>query len=100
MKVHIFYRHYNSSNESLNGKEIEATEFRNTKTGEAIIADFRPKGFSFEKCWINLLQTVEGRDDVNINLIMDGDIDYSFMSKYKNKFTLHSIKEGVGGKEI
>tara|TARA_Y100000389_G_scaffold203469_1_gene251974 strand:- start:2704 stop:3501 length:798 start_codon:yes stop_codon:yes gene_type:complete len=99
MKIHIFYRHYNSANESINGKEIVATEFKN-KNGESFVANFRPEEFSFEKCWINLLQTIENRDDVDIHLIMDGDIDHSFMSKYKDKFTLHLIKAGSDQKSF
>lgn len=100
MKIHLFYRHYNSVNESINGKEIAATEFKNMDTGEKVVASFRPAEFSFEKCWINLLQTIEGRDDVDIHLIMDGEIDCSFMSKYKDKFTLHSINAGSDQKSF
>ena len=85
MKIHIFYRHYNSSDEKSSGKGVYATGFFKDDTNETFVADFRPKEFSFEKCWINLLQTVEGRDDVDIHLIMDGDIKQSFMSKYKDK---------------
>lgn len=70
MKIHIFYRHYN----------IEGSDQRN-----------RPYWFNFEKCFINLLNTIEGKN-VDLHLIMDGDIENNFVKKYKNKFTLHTIE--------
>lgn len=100
MKVHIFYRHYNSLNEHENGKNINATAFISPDGSESFIAKFRPDGFKFEKCWINLLQTIEGRNDVDLHLIMDGDINHSFMNKYKDKFTLHTIEAGSDQKSF
>jgi hypothetical protein len=71
-KIHIFYRHYN----------IEGTDFKN-----------RPHWFDFEKCFVNLLNTIEGKN-VDLHLIMDGSIDNNFIKKYKDKYTLHSVKVG------
>ena len=71
-KIHIFYRHYN----------VEGTDFRN-----------RPHWFDFEKCFINLLNTIKDKN-VDLHLIMDGSIDNNFIKKYKDKYTLHSIKAG------
>lgn len=100
MKVHIFYRHYNSSNEEANGKDVVGTTFFDHDGKVKEIKPFRPKFFNFENCWKNLLQTIEGRDDVVIHLIMDGDIEESFMSKYKDKFILHTIKAGSDQKSF
>jgi len=69
MKLHIFYRHYN----------IEGSDFKN-----------RPQWFDFEKCFLNLLNTIEGKN-VDLHLIMDGDIENNFVKKYKDKYTLHII---------
>jgi hypothetical protein len=69
MKIHIFYRHYN----------IEGSDQKN-----------RPYWFDFEKCFINLLNTIKGKD-VDLHLIMDGDIENNFVKKYKDKFILHTI---------
>jgi hypothetical protein len=71
-KIHIFYRHYN----------VEGTDFRG-----------RPHWFDFEKCFVNLLNTIEGKN-VDLHLIMDGSVDNNFIKKYKDKYTLYSIKAG------
>ena len=71
MKIHIFYRHYN----------ISGNDFKN-----------RPNWFDYEKCFINLLDTIKDRDDVELHVIMDGDVDSNFITKYKNYYTLHSIQ--------
>lgn len=71
MKIHIFYRHYN----------ISGNDFKN-----------RPNWFDYEKCFINLLDTIKDRDDVELYVIMDGDVDSNFITKYKNYYTLHSIQ--------
>lgn len=71
-KIHIFYRHYN----------IEGTDSKG-----------RPRWFDFEKCFVNLLSTIEGKN-VDLHLIMDGSIDNNFIKKYKDKYTLHSIEVG------
>lgn len=69
MKIHIFYRHYN----------IEGSDYKN-----------RPQWFNFEKCFINLLNTIEGKN-VNLYLVMDGNVESNFIKKYKDKYILHSI---------
>ena len=69
MKIHIFYRHYN----------IEESDYKN-----------RPQWFDFEKCFVNLLNTIEGKN-VDLHLIMDGNIENNFIKKYKDKYILHTI---------
>ena len=59
-QLHIFYVHYN----------IEGTDEKN-----------RPQGFDYEKCLKNLLKTIEGREDVNLHIMMDGD-EHNFISNY------------------
>jgi hypothetical protein len=71
-KIHIFYRHYN----------IQGRDFKG-----------RPHWFDFEKCFINLLKTIEGKN-VDLHLIMDGSIDTNFIKNYKDKYTLHSVQAG------
>lgn len=73
MKLRIFYRHYN----------IEKTDNRG-----------RPFWFDYEKCFLNLLNTIEEKDNVELHLIMDGDVNKNFIGKYKDKYILHSIKGG------
>jgi hypothetical protein len=68
MKIHIYYRH--------------ASENR--------INPYRPKWFSYEKCFQNLLKTIEGYDFINLTLSIDGDINQDFTRNYKDKFTLFS----------
>lgn len=72
MKIHIFYRHYNISGNDNKG---------------------RPLNFDFEKCFVNLLSTIENKN-VDLHLIMDGDVEANFVNKYKDKFILHQIKAG------
>ena len=69
-KIHIFYRHY----------DIEGTDNK-----------VRPPWFNFEKCFVNLLNTIQEKN-VDLHVIMDGSIDNNFIRKYKDKYTLHSIK--------
>ena len=71
MKIHIFYRHYNISKTDNKG---------------------RPSWFDYEKCFINLLDTIKDRNDINLHVIMDGTIDSNFIAKYKNYYTLHPIQ--------
>jgi len=68
-KINIFYRHYN----------IQGNDLKN-----------RPNWFDFEKCFLNLLKTIEGKY-VDLHVIMDGDIESNFINKYKDKYTLHTI---------
>jgi hypothetical protein len=72
MKIHILYRHYN-------------VEGAGNKS--------RPSWFNYEKCFINLLNTIEGKN-VDLHVIMDGDSTGNFIENYKDKYTLHSINAG------
>lgn len=66
MKIYIYYRH-------ASGNTI----------GKA-----RPYWFSYEKCFENLLKTIEGQDNIYLTLAMDGDLTTDFTNKYKDKYTL------------
>jgi len=72
MKIHILYRHYNVKG-----------------SGNTL----RPSWFDYEKCFVNLLNTIEGKN-VDLHVIMDGDSTGNFIENYKNKYTLHSINVG------
>lgn len=73
MKVRIFYRHYN----------VVGNDYKN-----------RPFWFDYEKCFTNLLRTIKNREDIELHVVMDGDIDSNFISKYKTHFITHIIKGG------
>ena len=66
MKIHIYYRH--TSNNTSN--------------------PFRPQWFSYEKCFENLLKTIEGYDNIHLTLAMDGKNVLDFTNHYKDKYTL------------
>lgn len=68
MKIHIFYRHYN-----ISGSDNKD----------------RPLWFDFEKCFRNLLSTVD--NSVDLHIVMDGDISNNFITKYKDRYLLHTI---------
>ena len=68
MKIYIYYRH--------------ASENRNNP--------YRPEWFSYEKCFQNLLKTIDGYDFINLTLSIDGDINQDFIKNYQDKFTLFS----------
>lgn len=72
MKIHILYRHFNT----------EGNDYRG-----------RPNWFDFEKCFKNLLKTIQGKN-VDLHLIMDGDVTTNFINNYKDSYTLHTIKAG------
>jgi len=72
MKIHIFYRHFNISGNDFKG---------------------RPSWFDFEKCFTNLLSTIENKN-VDLHVVFDGDVKDNFIAKYSSKYTLHSIKAG------
>jgi hypothetical protein len=93
MKINIFYRHYNSIDDRSNGQGKHGTIFNNKTTGETIVTPIRPKWFNYEDCFRNLLDTIKGKD-VELHLIMDGDVEEGFMKNYKDHFTLHTIKAG------
>jgi hypothetical protein len=71
MKIYILYRHY----------DVE---------GKGSVYN-RPQWFDYEKCFVNLLNTIESKN-VSLHVIMDGDINTNFIGKYKDKYTLHPIK--------
>lgn len=72
-KLNIFYRHYNITGND--GKH-------------------RPEWFSYEKCFINLLNTIKNDTRVNLYVIMDGLIDINWIEKYKEHFTSHEFTGG------
>lgn len=72
MKIHIFYSHYN----------VTGTDHK-----------VRPDWFDYEKCFVNLLNTIEGKD-IDLHLIMDGKIEDNWIKKYKDRYISHEI---VGG---
>jgi len=73
MKIHIYYRHYNV-NDSDGPK--------------------RPKGFDYEKCFLNLLETLKGTSNYILNVVFDGNPDNNWITKYSSHYTLHTIQEG------
>lgn len=66
MKIHIYYRHASVNH----------------------IGRDRPSWFNYERCFTNLLTTIEKYDNVNLTLAMDGEVDGDFCSNYLNRFTL------------
>jgi hypothetical protein len=74
MKIHIFYSHYN----------ITGTDYK-----------FRPHWFDYEKCFVNLLNTIKNKN-VDIHVVMDGKIEDNWIKKYKDKYIAHEIKAGNG----
>lgn len=72
MKIHLFYRQYN---------------ILGNQKG-------RPKWFDFEKCFVNLLNTIEGKN-VDLHVVMDGRPETNFVNRYKDKIkTIHQIEAG------
>jgi hypothetical protein len=74
MKLHIFYRHYN----------IQGTDNRN-----------RPSWFDYEKCYNNLLSTINFNQKVKINIVYDGKEDNWIKNKKFNKFHEIEAKEDM-----
>jgi len=72
MKIHIFYSHYN----------VTGTDNK-----------VRPYWFDYEKCFINLLNTIEGKD-IDLHLIMDGKIEDNWVKKYQDRYISHEITGG------
>ena len=71
MKIHIFYRHYN----------VTGTDHRG-----------RPYWFDFEKCFKNLLSTLN--DQIALNVVFDGKIESNWIDNYKDQYISHEIKAG------
>lgn len=72
MKIHIFYSHY----------EVTGTDYK-----------YRPNWFDYEKCFVNLLDTIE-RKDIDLHLVMDGKVENNWIEKYKDRYITHEI---IGG---
>lgn len=73
MKINILYRHYN----------VEGTD-----------AKERPDWFSYEKCLINLLESITDKKDVYIYVMMDGEPTDNFINKYSDQVTIKTIQAG------
>jgi len=73
MEIKILYRHYN----------IQGSDNRG-----------RPSWFDYEKCFINFLDTIKDEENVDLHVVMDGNIEGNFIKKYTEYFTLHEIKAG------
>ena len=68
--IHVFYRHYPISNRE----------------------DWRPDWFDYEKCFLNLLNSIQNKDNVKINVIYDGTFDDNFIFNYDVNFILIDAK--------
>lgn len=71
--LHLFYAHYN-------------VEGRGNKS--------RPVWFDYEKCFLNLLNTIKGLPNITLYVIMDGKIESNWISKYRTSYTLHETEGG------
>jgi hypothetical protein len=71
MKIHIYYRHASNC-----------------------IVRNRPNWFNFEDCWNNLLKTIEGNENINLTLALDGNIGDDFTKNYQDKFDLFQTNNG------
>jgi hypothetical protein len=63
MKIHIFYRHYSGADTS--SKHL-----------------YRPEGFSYEKSFKSLWDTIKGYPNVRLTVMMDGSKQSTFLEKY------------------
>jgi hypothetical protein len=72
-KIHIFYAHYN-----ISGKGNKA----------------RPHWFDYEKCFINLLNSIKNEPQVTLNIVMDGKIEDNWISKYREHYVPSETKGG------
>ncbi len=66
MKIHIYYRHA-----AVND-----------------LGRYRPSWFNYEKCFLNLLKTIEGYNNVYLTVVMDGYDPTNFIYKYKDQYEL------------
>jgi hypothetical protein len=73
MKIHIFYSHY----------DITGTDNKN-----------RPQWFDYEKCFINLLNTIKDKNNIKLNVVMDGKIENNWIKKYKEFYNLYEFEGG------
>jgi len=70
MNIHIFYSHYNITKTDNKG---------------------RPVWFDYEKCFVNLLNTIKDRQNVTLHVVMDGIIEDNWISKYSSEYIAHEI---------
>jgi len=63
MKIHIFYRHYNTTTPSVHPAH-------------------RPEGFSYEKSFKSLLDSIKGYPNVKLTVMMDGTKEDTFLKNY------------------
>jgi hypothetical protein len=66
MKIHIYYRHASTNS----------------------VLSSRPEWFSYESCFQNLLNTINGYENVQLTLALDGDITSDFTQNYQQHFSL------------
>jgi len=71
--IHIFYSHYNVAGKAGNPN--------------------RPSWFDYERCFKNLLDTIENQP-ITLHLVMDGNIEDNWISKYKQYYIAHEIQGG------
>lgn len=70
-KTHIYYRHAAVNNHNYG----------------------RPIWFSYENCFLNLLETIKAYD-IELVMALDGPIEGNFISKYTDRFTLLQTNYG------
>lgn len=73
MNIHIFYSHYN----------VTGTDNKQ-----------RPSWFDYEKCFLNLLNTIKYKDNIKLNVVMDGVIKGNWIEKYKEFYNLYEFQGG------
>jgi hypothetical protein len=73
MNIHIFYSHYNVTGTDNKG---------------------RPNWFDYEKCFVNLLNTIKGKTNIKLHVMMDGKIEDNWISKYKEHYIYTEFKGG------
>ena len=72
-KIHIFYSHY-------------CVEGKGNK--------LRPEWFDYENCFTNLLNTIKNKDNIILNIVMDGKIDNNWIKKYKEFYNSYEFDGG------
>lgn len=72
-KIHIFYSHYN----------VSGTDNKN-----------RPEWFDYEKCFKNLLYTIKNKDNISLNVVMDGKIEENWIYNYKDFYKSYEFNGG------
>jgi len=73
MNIHIFYSHYN----------ITHTDNKS-----------RPHWFDYEKCFLNLINTIKEKENIKLNILMDGKIENNWIGKYKDLYNYYEFKGG------